>query len=82
LTYLDLVAPTLEEDIRNPSALRQAKEALARAPVERNTLKEILESDLADLRMEIAGTDLKSFRDKLKEKEAIIIRLIERLSSD
>ncbi|HEY7320368.1 MAG TPA: hypothetical protein VIE89_22605 [Candidatus Binatia bacterium] len=44
-------------------------------------LKEILETNLSDLRMEIAGTDLKSFRDKLKEKEAVITQLIERLGS-
>jgi hypothetical protein len=39
---------------------------------EATLLKEILETNLSDLRMEIAGTDLKSFRDKLKEKEAVI----------
>ena len=44
-------------------------------------LKEILENNLSDLRMEIAGTDLKSFRDKLKEKETVITQLIERLGS-
>jgi hypothetical protein len=44
-------------------------------------LKEILETNLSDLRMEIAGTDLKSFREKLKEKEAVITQLIERLGS-
>jgi hypothetical protein len=48
---------------------------------EANLLKEILETDLSDLRMEIAGTDLKSFRDKLKEKEVVITQLIERLGS-
>jgi hypothetical protein len=31
--------------------------------------------------MEVAATDLKSFRDKLKEKEAVIKQLIERLES-
>ncbi|HEY7219288.1 MAG TPA: hypothetical protein VH985_12970 [Candidatus Binatia bacterium] len=49
---------------------------------EASLLKEILKSDLSDLRMEIAGTDLKSFRDKLKEKEEIIERLIDHLGSD
>ena len=48
---------------------------------EASLLKEILETNLSDLRMEIAGTDLKSFRDKLKEKEAVITQLIERLGS-
>jgi len=44
-------------------------------------LKEILKTDLGDLRMEISDTDLKSFRDKLKEKEEVIKQLIERLES-
>ena len=48
---------------------------------EANLLKEILETNLSDLRMEVAATDLKSFRDKLKEKEAVIKRLMERLGS-
>jgi len=50
--------------------------------IEANLLTEVLESDLADLRMEIAGTDLKDFRDRLKEKEAIITQLIGRLRCD
>ena len=49
-------------------------------PVEADLLKEVLESDLRDLRMEIAGTDLKDFRDKLKEREATMRQLIERLT--
>lgn len=48
---------------------------------ETNLLKETLETNLSDLRMEIAATDLKSFRDKLKDKEAVITQLIERLES-
>lgn len=44
-------------------------------------LKEILHADLSDLRMEISDTDLKTFRDKLKEKEEAIKQLIERLES-
>lgn len=48
--------------------------------VEADLLKEILESDLGDLRMEIADTDLKTLRDKLKEREATIRQLIERLT--
>ena len=42
-------------------------------------LKEILQSHLGDLRMEIAGTDLQSFRDKLRRNEEIIKRIIEHL---
>ena len=48
--------------------------------VEASLLKEILENDERDLRMEIAGTDLKDLRDRLKEREATIRRLIERLA--
>ena len=49
--------------------------------LEANLLEELLKSNLSDLRMEVAGTDLKDMRDKLKEREAIITRLIERLAS-
>ena len=42
-------------------------------------LKEILQSDLGDLRMEIADTDLQSFRDKLRSNEELIKRIIDRL---
>ncbi len=52
---------------------------LAITTAEGSLLKEILTADLSDLRMEIADTDLKTFRDKLKEKEEVIKHLIERL---
>jgi hypothetical protein len=42
-------------------------------------LKEILQSHLSDLRMEIAGTDLQSFREKLRNNEELIKRMIDRL---
>ena len=42
-------------------------------------LKEILQNYLGDLRMEIAGTDLQSFRDKLISNEELIKRIIDRL---
>ena len=48
--------------------------------VEAKLLKEILENDERDLRMEISGTDLKDLRDKLKEREVTIRQLIERLT--
>ncbi len=48
---------------------------------EASLLKEILNADLSDLRMEISDTDLKTFRDKLKEKEEVIKHLIQRLES-
>jgi hypothetical protein len=42
-------------------------------------LKEILMSYLGDLRMEIADTDLQSFRNKLRSNEELINRIIDRL---
>lgn len=42
-------------------------------------LKEILQSYLSDLRMEIAGTDLQSFRDKLSSNEELTKRIIDHL---
>jgi hypothetical protein len=44
-------------------------------------LEEVLRRDLGDLRMEIADTDKKDFRDGLKQKEALIKSLIERLTT-
>ena len=48
-------------------------------PDEALLLKEILQSYLGDLRMEIAGTDLQSFRDKLRNNEELIKRIIDHL---
>lgn len=48
-------------------------------PDEALLLKEILQSHLGDLRMEIADTDLQSFRDKLRSNEELIKRIIDRL---
>jgi hypothetical protein len=43
-------------------------------------LKEILESYLSDLRMEIADTDKKDFRDVLKKREKFLNELIDLLN--
>jgi len=43
-------------------------------------LREILESYLGDLRMEVAATDRLDFREMLKEKERFIKDLMTRLS--
>ena len=51
-------------------------------PAEASLLKDILKTDLSDLRMEIADTDLMNVRDELKKKEEVIKQLIERLGSD
>ncbi len=46
---------------------------------EARVLREILLCDLSDLRMEIADTDRKVFRDTLKRKEVCIRNWIEEL---
>ena len=38
-------------------------------------LKSLLESELSDLRMEIADTDRMEFRDMLKERKAVLIKV-------
>lgn len=43
------------------------------------TLREVLESYLSDLRMEIADTDQMGFREKLKQDEVILKKIIEAL---
>jgi hypothetical protein len=43
------------------------------------TLLQILQSDWSELRMEIAGTDSKDFRDGLKQTEAVIQGIINKL---
>lgn len=46
---------------------------------EQSILKMVLESYLSDLRMEIADTDRMEFRDMLKERKAVLIKVIEAL---
>jgi hypothetical protein len=41
-------------------------------------LRRVLESYLSDLRMEIAGTDSWDFRQALKERKMVLVRLLER----
>ena len=48
---------------------------------EARILAEILRYHLSELRMEIADTDSMNFREALKEKEALIRRLLENLPS-
>ena len=47
---------------------------------ETETLKEVLESYLSDLRMEIADTDNYDFREMLKARKALLIRVVKALS--
>lgn len=42
-------------------------------------LRDILESYLSDLRMEIADTDSMDFREDLKKREVLLKRIIETL---
>ena len=48
-------------------------------PGEADVLRHVLESYLSDLRMEIADTDSKDFRDGLKHRKEVLNRVLERL---
>ena len=45
------------------------------------TLRDVLESYVSDLRMEIAGTEEMGLREALKAREAVLNGLVERLSA-
>jgi hypothetical protein len=45
-------------------------------------LREILASALSDLRMEVADTDAKDFRDLLKQREAFLKKLLQELPQE
>ena len=47
----------------------------------RTALADTLESYLSDLRMEIADTDLKDFRDKLKHRKALLNEILDAIRS-
>lgn len=44
-------------------------------------LREVLEMEVSDLRMEIAGTDLLEFRRSLKDRKEALIRVVDSLAS-
>ena len=46
---------------------------------ERDILGEILESDLSDLRMEIASTDRMDFREMLKTRKEVLKKVLQAL---
>lgn len=53
-------------------------------PLDRNEmriLRTVLENELSDLRMEIADTDRKEFRDLLTRRKAVLQKVVEALSS-
>ncbi|HEU4565787.1 MAG TPA: hypothetical protein VFS05_14100 [Gemmatimonadaceae bacterium] len=43
-------------------------------------LREMLEDYLSDLRMEVAGTDSKDWREALKRREELLKRLLDELA--
>ena len=48
---------------------------------EMDTLTDVLEGYLSDLRMQIADTDSSFFREELKEKKTILVGILDRLSN-
>jgi len=48
-------------------------------PEELELLREILESDLSELRMEIVDTDNSDFKDGLKHRKRIMMDIMEKL---
>ena len=48
---------------------------------EMRILRTVLENELSDLRMEIADTDRKEFRDLLTRRKAVLQKVVEALSS-
>jgi hypothetical protein len=51
-------------------------------PEELELLKEILASDLSELRMEIADTDNSRFKDGLKHRKQIMLDILEKLGQN
>ena len=48
---------------------------------ERQILRAILENELSDLRMEMADTDRKEFRDLLSRRKAVLQKVVDTLGS-
>jgi hypothetical protein len=46
---------------------------------EQHTLRELLEMQLSELRMEIAGTDRLEFRDHLRTRKAVLQKVLDSL---
>lgn len=51
-------------------------------PDEVETLRQVLDSYLSDLRMEIADTDRQDFREMLKERKGVLMKVLEGLGND
>ena len=56
-----------------------AKIELELTPEEIETFKDVLENYISDLSMEIADTDKKDFRESLKARKNLIIKIIQKL---
>jgi hypothetical protein len=50
-------------------------------PQEVGILQHVLESYLSDLRMEIADTDRMAFRERLKERKAVLMRVLDAIEA-
>lgn len=48
---------------------------------EAGVLKQLLDDNLSDLRMEIADTDAREFRESLKEKKKLLQGIFDRLQA-
>jgi hypothetical protein len=46
------------------------------------TLRGVLNSYVSDLRMEVANTDFKPFRENLKRQEAMLKKLLQQLDAE
>lgn len=52
------------------------------APQEAQVFAEILKTLIADLRMEIADTDRMEYREKLKDRKRLVIKVLESISTN
>ncbi|MCL4272928.1 MAG: hypothetical protein QY328_18290 [Anaerolineales bacterium] len=50
-------------------------------PEELQLLKDVLENDLSDLRMEITHTDGSDFKDSLKQRKHLMADILEKLQN-
>lgn len=50
-------------------------------PEELQLLKDVLENDLSDLRMEITHTDRSDFKDSLKQRKHLMADILEKLQN-
>ena len=68
-----LFEPVIAEERRQPMVQLKITEE------EREPLMEILENDISDLRMEIADTDRREYREMLKNREVLMKKIQQKL---